>query len=82
MQNQVIIEGNTKLEVPDLLKFRTPAGDYAPSLTKVFYNPRMELCRDLSVSVVQVLADELGSIRVCDPLAGVGARGIRYAKEV
>jgi len=82
MQKQIVIEGNTKLEVPDLSKFRTPAGDYAPSLTSVFYNPRMELCRDISVSVVQVLADELGGIRICDPLAGVGARGLRYAKEV
>jgi len=82
MQKQIVIEGSTKLEVPDLLKFRTPAGDYAPSLTSVFYNPRMELCRDISVSIVQVLANELGGIRVCDPLAGVGARGLRYAKEV
>jgi len=82
MQKQVVIEGNTKLEVPDLSKFRTSAGDYAPSLTSVFYNPRMGLCRDISVSVVQVLANELKGIRVCDPLAGVGARGLRYAKEV
>jgi tRNA (guanine26-N2/guanine27-N2)-dimethyltransferase len=82
MQNQIVIEGSTKLEVPDLSKFRTPAGDYAPSLTPVFYNPRMELCRDISVSLVQVLANELGGIRICDPLAGVGARGLRYAMEV
>jgi len=79
---QVITEGITKLEVPELERFRTPAGDYAPSLTQVFYNPLMELCRDISVSALQVLADELGNIRICDPLAGVGARGLRYAKEV
>jgi len=82
MMTQVITEGITKLEVPELERFRTPAGDYAPSLTQVFYNPLMELCRDISVSALQVLADELGSIRICDPLAGVGARGLRYAKEV
>ena len=58
------------------------AGDYAPSLTPVFYNPRMEPCRDISVSAVQILANEIGGLRVCDPLAGVGARGVRYAKEV
>jgi tRNA (guanine26-N2/guanine27-N2)-dimethyltransferase len=82
MTTQIITEGITKLEVPELERFRTPAGDYAPSLTQVFYNPLMELCRDISVSALQVLADELGSIRICDPLAGVGARGLRYAKEV
>jgi tRNA (guanine26-N2/guanine27-N2)-dimethyltransferase len=82
MQTQVVIEGKIKLEVPELARFRTQAGDYAPSLTKVFYNPRMELCRDISVSALQVLADELGNIRVCDPLAGIGARGLRYAREV
>jgi tRNA (guanine26-N2/guanine27-N2)-dimethyltransferase len=82
MSTQFITEGWTKLEVPELARFRTRAGDYAPSLAPVFYNPHMELCRDISVSAVQVLADELGSLRVCDPLAGVGARGLRYAKEV
>ncbi len=82
MHTQFIIEGTTKLEVPELEHFRTRAGDYAPSLAPVFYNPHMELCRDISVSAVQVLADELDGIRVCDPLAGVGVRGLRYAKEV
>jgi len=79
---QFVAEGRVKLEVPELSQFRTQAGDYAPSLTSVFYNPRMELCRDISVSAVQVLANELGGISVCDPLAGVGVRGLRYAKEV
>jgi len=79
---QLITEGKVKLEVPDLSQFKTPAGDYAPSLTPVFYNPRMEPCRDISVSAVQILANEIGGLRVCDPLAGVGARGVRYAKEV
>ena len=79
---QVVIEGSTKLEVPELSKFRTRAGDYAPSLTRVFYNPHMEFCRDISVAVVQTLARELGDLSICDPLAGVGVRGVRYAKEV
>jgi tRNA (guanine26-N2/guanine27-N2)-dimethyltransferase len=82
MTIQLITEGGVKLEVPELERFRTRAGDYAPSLAPVFYNPHMELCRDISVSAVQVLAGELGSIRVCDPLSGVGVRGLRYAKEV
>ena len=82
MLTQLITEGQTKLEVPELARFRTRAGDYAPSLAQVFYNPHAEFCRDISVSVLQVLDGELGGIRVCDPLSGVGARGLRYAKEV
>jgi tRNA (guanine26-N2/guanine27-N2)-dimethyltransferase len=82
MNTQLVAEGEVKLEVPDLSRFRTPSGDYAPSLTPVFYNPRMELCRDISVSAAQILANGFKGFRVCDPLAGVGARGIRYAKEV
>jgi len=82
MSTQLVTDGKVKLEVPELERYRTPAGDYAPSLTSVFYNPRMEFCRDISVSVAQVLANELGSIHVCDSLAGVGVRGLRYAREV
>jgi tRNA (guanine26-N2/guanine27-N2)-dimethyltransferase len=82
MDTQLITEGEVKLEVPDLSRFKTAAGDYAPSLTPVFYNPRMEICRDISVSAAQILSNEIGGLKVCDPLAGVGARGIRYAKEV
>ncbi len=82
MKTRFIVEGLAELEVPDPESFKTRAGDYAPSLTPVFYNPHMELCRDISVSAVQVLVKELGDLRVCDPLAGVGARGVRYAKEV
>lgn len=82
MRTQLLVEGRTKLEVPEIGCFRTRTGDYAPSLTRVFYNPHMEPCRDISVAVAQVLARELGSLSVCDPLAGVGARGLRYANEV
>jgi tRNA (guanine26-N2/guanine27-N2)-dimethyltransferase len=82
METQLVAEGHVKLEVPELSLFRTAAGDYAPSLTPVFYNPRMELCRDISVAVAQVMAGKLGKLLICDPLSGVGVRGIRYAKEV
>jgi len=82
MRTQIVTEGCTKLEVPELKSFRTLAGDYAPSLTSVFYNPHMEFSRDISVLALQTLANEHRGLVVCDPLAGVGARGIRYAKEV
>jgi len=82
MQTVFVAEGGTKIEIPNPDDFRTKAGDYAPSLTSVFYNPNMEFCRDISVSVVQVASKIFKNIWACDPLAGVGVRGIRYAKEV
>ncbi len=77
-----VTEGQTRLEVPNPDEFRTKAGDYVPSLAEVFYNPRMELNRDISVSAAHVSAKRLGSLWACDPLSGVGARGVRYAMEV
>jgi tRNA (guanine26-N2/guanine27-N2)-dimethyltransferase len=75
-------EGQVVLEVPELELFRAPTGDYVPSRAPVFYNPHMEPSRDVAVAVAQAVQGELGGLRVCDPLAGVGARGIRYAVEV
>ncbi|KXA92238.1 hypothetical protein AKJ65_07870 [candidate division MSBL1 archaeon SCGC-AAA259E19] len=60
----------------------TSPKEYVPSQTPVFFNPVMELSRDISVSSLQSLIDGADDLRVCDALAGVGARGLRYAKEV
>ena len=43
----------------------------------VFYNPEMELSRDMSVGVASAAKAE----SFCDLLAGTGARGVRIAKE-
>ncbi|MEM3556058.1 MAG: tRNA (guanine(10)-N(2))-dimethyltransferase [Candidatus Micrarchaeia archaeon] len=48
---------------------------------KVFFNPKMELCRDVSSLAVGAYCEEAGGIRVVDGLCGSGARGVRYAKE-
>jgi tRNA (guanine26-N2/guanine27-N2)-dimethyltransferase len=73
-----VSESKVRLEVPELC-FRSP-GKVFPRVP--FYSPYAEFGRDISVSVVQVIAKDFGKLRVCDPLAGVGVRGIRYAKEV
>ena len=80
---RVVVEGETKLIIPDFEAFKGPSGEYTPSLAPVFYNPRMEICRDLGVSILQVY-QRLGGleINVCEPLTGCGARGVRYAYEV
>lgn len=78
----MVREGRVELEVPELERFLSPSGDYIPSKTRVFYNPHMELSRDIGVAVVQIVARKLGPLRLCDPMAGVGVRGLRYAVEV
>lgn len=82
METQIIEEGEVGLEVPELENYRTSPKEYVPSKTPVFFNPVMEFSRDISVSSVQALGRDIGGLRVCDALAGVGARGLRYAKEV
>ncbi len=48
--------------------------------TPVFYNPTMELNRDVSVAVLKALHRK--GMRVLDGLAASGIRGIRFALEV
>jgi len=69
-----ITEGTTKLIVP-------------PQLTRsIFYNPRMELCRDIDIASIAVFISSLPSqsrpLTYIDALAGTGARGVRLANEV
>ena len=71
-----VVEGYVKIKVP---RDRTIS-----KKDKVFYNPKMEICRDISVAVVQSFLNNYKRERflVCDPLGGSGVRGIRYAKEL
>ncbi len=60
---------------------------YAPNIEKygdiyhtpVFYNPLMEKNRTLSVLLLKALG--VSGLTVCEPLAGTGVRGVRYAVE-
>lgn len=82
METQEIEEGEIKLIVPKLEDYKTSPNEYVPSRTDVFFNPVMEFSRDISVSSLQVSSEDIEGLRICDSLAGVGARGVRYAKEV
>ena len=66
-------EGNVEVVVPE--------DQQKPSKSKAFYNPRMELNRDLSVAVARVFSAGR-KVRICEPLAATGIRAVRYAKEV
>ncbi|HDI12122.1 MAG TPA: tRNA (guanine(10)-N(2))-dimethyltransferase [Candidatus Bathyarchaeota archaeon] len=78
-----IKEGEIKVLVPKLEAFVEKPGDYAPSKAPVFYNPVMEMNRDFAVVTLQIFQRSIGrSLVVCEPLAGCGVRGIRFAVEV
>ncbi|MEM3090657.1 MAG: tRNA (guanine(10)-N(2))-dimethyltransferase [Candidatus Bathyarchaeia archaeon] len=80
---EVVQEGEVKALVPRLSAFIKEPSDYAPSKAPVFYNPIMELNRDLAVIAVQTYQKILSrKISICEPLTGCGIRGIRLAKEV
>ncbi len=61
------VEGSTKLLVP------------VRATKSLFYNPMMELCRDIDIAAIAALATRMVYL---DALAGTGVRGIRVANEV
>jgi tRNA (guanine26-N2/guanine27-N2)-dimethyltransferase len=80
---ETIIEGKTKVLVPKLEAFKKSPSEYAPSKAPVFYNPVMELNRDITVLALQAYQRIVNrEISVCEPLTGCGIRGVRFAKEV
>ncbi len=80
---EILKEGKVKVLVPKLSVYAKDASVYAPSKAPVFYNPVMELNRDLSVLAVQAYQRRVNrQSSVCEPLASSGVRGVRYAAEV
>jgi tRNA (guanine26-N2/guanine27-N2)-dimethyltransferase len=80
---EIITEGDVRLLVPKLRAFKRMPSDYAPSKAPVFYNPVMELNRDVAVLALQAyqkMTDH--QLSVCEPLASCGTRGVRFAVEV
>ena len=80
---EVVAEGKVEVTVPKLKAFADKPSDYAPSKAPVFYNPVMELNRDLAVLALQAFQRDAGNgMSICEPLAGCGVRGVRFAREV
>ncbi|HML04964.1 MAG TPA: tRNA (guanine(10)-N(2))-dimethyltransferase [Methanobacterium sp.] len=66
-----------------LVEIKTPEFDEISSKAPVFYNPAMELNRDLSILAIKTYQENLGrEISICDSFGGSGIRGVRYAKEI
>jgi tRNA (guanine26-N2/guanine27-N2)-dimethyltransferase len=80
---ETVSEGKVKVVVPELKAYRNMPCVYAPSKAPVFYNPVMELNRDLAVLALQAYQKLVNrGLRICDPLTASGLRGIRFAAEV
>ena len=80
---EIADEGKVRVVVPKLEAYVKEAWEYAPSKAPVFYNPAMELNRDLAVLALQAYQKMLGrDVSVCEPLTGCGIRGVRFAVEV
>jgi tRNA (guanine26-N2/guanine27-N2)-dimethyltransferase len=72
-----ITEGSTRLLVP-----RQSLISKVPPRFPAFFNPAAKLSRDVSIIAYRAYALRLKERTFADPLAGVGSRGVRVAKEV
>jgi tRNA (guanine26-N2/guanine27-N2)-dimethyltransferase len=81
--SEMVKEGKVKVLVPKLKAFVKQLSDYAPSKAPVFYNPVMELNRDIAVLASQAHQRIVNrEISICEPLTSTGIRGIRFAAEI
>ncbi|MGB9841882.1 MAG: tRNA (guanine-N1)-methyltransferase, partial [Candidatus Bathyarchaeales archaeon] len=80
---EIVQEGKVKVLVPKLSAFVKQPSDYVPSKAPVFYNPVMELNRDIAILAFQAYQRMINrEITLCEPLASTGIRGIRFAAEI
>ncbi|MCW3997047.1 MAG: hypothetical protein NWF10_00570, partial [Candidatus Bathyarchaeota archaeon] len=76
-------EGKVEVIIPKLDAFITKTSDYAPSKAPVFYNPVMELNRDIAILAFKSYQKMVRrEISFCEPLTSSGIRGVRIAVEV
>lgn len=72
---KTVEEGLTKIQFPEFDKISSDA--------PVFYNPYMELNRDISILALQTFQkQEDRNINICDLFGGSGIRGVRYKNEI
>lgn len=72
---KTVEEGLTKIQFPEFDKISSDA--------PVFYNPHMELNRDISILALQTFQkQEDRDMNICDLFGGSGIRGVRYKNEI
>lgn len=70
---RVIEEGGISLVVPESI---------SPSKLPAFFNPKGKFVRDVSIACYNAFGESKSGLAFADSLAGIGARGLRVAKEV
>jgi len=79
-------EGVTEIFVPDPFFYKKGRTDYLPASLPVWYNPRMEINRDITLLVLDVyvkyFASDLDEIVYVEALGGTGIRGFRVSNEL
>ena len=83
--DRFIKEGQTEIYIPDSSDLEIPSASAI-----VFYNPEMELSRDINVAAMSVCVQKLiqkkgfekSDITYVDAFAASGIRGLRVAKEI
>ena len=68
----MVKEGSAKLKIPKSEKISKGMG--------VFYNPAMNMNRDISVLLLNSINKK--NLQIADPLAATGVRSIRFLKEL
>ncbi len=72
---RTVTEGLCEIQFPEYEKVSSEA--------PVFYNPKMELNRDISILAIQAFEKKVDNpINIGDVFGGSGIRGIRYKKEI
>lgn len=80
---ETVTEGKARILVPRLSAYKTQPSDYAPSKAPVFYNPIMELNRDIAVLAFRACQRKANkNIKICEPLTSTGIRAVRLAAEI
>lgn len=78
---KIIQEGITKVYIPNI-NYQEKINSLQ-KFSHIFFNPVMELNRDISVIVLRSYQKLIKRrLIICEPMTGVGIRGIRYALEV
>jgi tRNA (guanine26-N2/guanine27-N2)-dimethyltransferase len=78
MLTKIITEGTTQIEVP----IPDENSSFPPSSVSVFYNPEMQLNRDISVAAIACFVKDNPEYTYLDALSASGIRGLRIANEV
>lgn len=80
-----IREGKTEIFVPDPKEYVKDKAEYLPAALPVFYNPMMEINRDITLLSIYAYLNTFAAYAeniYLEALAGTGIRGFRIVREI